>query len=189
MKNASPAQILQQLLEEKWKLKESDKKISSLQHLFGYTLNSKIMHISPCSEGENSVYTGNGKNSWFTWLWLQPDVFWKGEIKLNGIQVPVLQEIYQPALRGIVEIRHCFQVSRRRSWFEVHVIFTREMNVINKELSSSWIISSSVLNRNENQTPSMSLFSGFDAFVFTRTMWWQNNLACVPDPWIPFPSL
>ncbi|HNP99211.1 MAG TPA: saccharopine dehydrogenase C-terminal domain-containing protein, partial [Bacteroidia bacterium] len=102
MKNASPAQILQQLLEEKWKLKESDKDLIVMQHLFGYTLNSKnYVHTSSLVvKGENSVYTGMAKTVGLP-VAIAARCILKGEIKLNGIQVPVLQEIYQPVLREL----------------------------------------------------------------------------------------
>lgn len=102
LKNASPAQILQQLLEEKWKLKESDKDMIVMQHLFGYTLNSKnYVHTSSLVvKGENSVYTGMAKTVGLP-VAIAARCILKGEIKLKGIQVPVLQEIYQPVLREL----------------------------------------------------------------------------------------
>ncbi|MBL7884627.1 MAG: saccharopine dehydrogenase NADP-binding domain-containing protein, partial [Bacteroidia bacterium] len=43
--NASPAQVLQDLLEEKWKLNEADKDMIVMQHQFKYTLNNESRTI------------------------------------------------------------------------------------------------------------------------------------------------
>lgn len=102
LKNASPAQILQQLLEEKWKLNNSDKDMIVMQHLFGYTLGAKkFQHTSSLVvKGENSVFTAMARTVGLP-VAIAARFILNGEIKMNGVQVPVHKEIYQPVLREL----------------------------------------------------------------------------------------
>ncbi|MEZ5197937.1 MAG: saccharopine dehydrogenase C-terminal domain-containing protein [Bacteroidales bacterium] len=59
LKKATPAQILQKILEEKWALDPGDKDMIVMQHGFEYKLNDKYYQItsSMVVEGENNTDT------------------------------------------------------------------------------------------------------------------------------------
>ena len=61
--NATPAKMLQKILEESWTLDENDKDMIVMQHLFGYELNGKKHQIesSFIVLGENQTYTAMSK--------------------------------------------------------------------------------------------------------------------------------
>ena len=97
--NATPAQALQKLLEEKWKLKDSDKDMIVMQHQFEYSLNGKnILHTSSLVvKGENSVYTAMAKTVG-TPVAIAARLILNGKITLKGVHIPVQRAIYEPVL-------------------------------------------------------------------------------------------
>jgi len=70
LKNATPAQILEKILKDSWTLKEDDKDMIVMQHLFGYELNGKKHQIesSMVCIGDNQVYTAMAKPLVCLWL-------------------------------------------------------------------------------------------------------------------------
>jgi hypothetical protein len=61
--NATPAQVLQLILEQKWTLKETDLDMIVMYHLFGYELNEKRMQRESFMvlEGDDRVSTAMAK--------------------------------------------------------------------------------------------------------------------------------
>ena len=59
LQNATPAQILQKILQDSWTLAEDDKDMIVMQHLFGYEINGEKKQIesSFVVKGENQTYT------------------------------------------------------------------------------------------------------------------------------------
>ncbi|MES2678727.1 MAG: saccharopine dehydrogenase C-terminal domain-containing protein [Bacteroidota bacterium] len=107
----TPAQLLQALLEEKWKLKSGDKDMIVMQHQFEYTL--------PGQKGLqklNSSLGVIGKNQDHTAMALTVGLplaitvknFLTGQFKLSGVQTPVKKEIYLPLLTELEEHGICF---------------------------------------------------------------------------------
>jgi saccharopine dehydrogenase (NADP+, L-glutamate forming) len=99
---ATPAQILQKLLEEKWKLKETDKDMIVMQHQFEYTINGKnIFHTSSLAvTGENSIYTAMAKTVGLP-VAVAAKLILSNKIKLTGVQIPVSREFYMPILEEL----------------------------------------------------------------------------------------
>lgn len=100
LKQATPAKILQQLLEEKWKLKESDKDMVVMQHQFeieNSELKIKNLISTLVVKGENSIETAMAKTVGLP-LAIAAKLILNGKVKLKGVQVPVHQEIYDPVL-------------------------------------------------------------------------------------------
>lgn len=97
--NASPAQILQDLLEEKWKLGATDKDMIVMQHQFEYTLNGKSHKInsSLVVKGEDQTYTAMAKTVGLP-LAITSKLILQGKIKARGVTIPTQKEIYQPLL-------------------------------------------------------------------------------------------
>jgi saccharopine dehydrogenase-like NADP-dependent oxidoreductase len=102
IKDASPAQILQHLLDQKWKLKESDKDMIVMQHQFRYIINGKTTdHTSSLVvKGDNSVYTAMAKTVGLP-MAIAARLIMNGKIKLKGVQIPVETVIYKPVLEEL----------------------------------------------------------------------------------------
>jgi saccharopine dehydrogenase-like NADP-dependent oxidoreductase len=99
LKNASPAQILQDLLEEKWLLKEHDKDMIVLQHQFEYALEgqSKKITSSLVVKGDDQTYTAMAKTVGLP-LAITAKLILQGKIKSRGVVIPTIKEIYEPVL-------------------------------------------------------------------------------------------
>lgn len=99
LKEASPAELLQHLLEEKWLLKQGDKDMIVMQHLFEYELNGehKKLTSSLVVIGDNEVHTAMAKTVGLP-LAISIKNFLIGKFKLYGIQIPIVKEIYEPLL-------------------------------------------------------------------------------------------
>ena len=99
LKNATPAQILLKILEDKWSLDPDDKDMLVMWHKFNYTLNEyeHELHCSMVSIGEDLVYTAMAKTVGLP-LGIAAKLIAENKIALKGIQIPVHPEIYDPVL-------------------------------------------------------------------------------------------
>lgn len=111
MTEGTPAQLLQALLEEKWKLKTGDKDLIVMQHQFEYTQPGKkeIQKL-------NSSLVVTGKDQSHTAMALTVGLplaitvknFLTGLFQLSGVQTPVKKEIYLPLLKELEEYNIIF---------------------------------------------------------------------------------
>jgi saccharopine dehydrogenase-like NADP-dependent oxidoreductase len=99
VKNASPAQILQSLLEEKWKLKTGDKDMIVMQHYFGYTDNGieKSIISSLVVKGDSDSHTAMAKTVGLP-LAITVKNLLIGKLNISGVCIPTTPEIYNPLL-------------------------------------------------------------------------------------------
>jgi len=99
MKNASPAQILQKLLEEKWALQDDDLDMIVMQHQFIYSLNGKRKKIisSMIIKGQNQVHTAMSITVGLP-MAIAVKFILNGVINDTGVKIPVEKSIYQPVL-------------------------------------------------------------------------------------------
>lgn len=99
LKDATPAQILQDLLEEKWLLKENDKDMIVMQHEFEYSLKGQTKKItsSLVVKGEDQTYTAMAKTVGLP-LAISAKLILQGKIKTRGVTIPTTKEIYEPVL-------------------------------------------------------------------------------------------
>lgn len=104
LKNATPAQILEKILRDSWTLKENDKDMIVMQHLFGYELNGKKEQIesSMVCIGDNQTYTSMAKTVGLPVAIATLKIL-NGEIKTPGVQMPILKEVYEPILKELEE--------------------------------------------------------------------------------------
>lgn len=102
LKEASPAELLQQLLEEKWLLKPGDKDMIVMQHQFEYQLNGvyKQLNSSLVVIGDDEVHTAMAKTVGLP-LAIAVRNFLTGKFKLSGVQIPIVKEIYEPMLEEL----------------------------------------------------------------------------------------
>lgn len=99
LKNATPAQILQKLLEEKWVFEEDDKDMIVMQHQFGYVEkghNRKILS-SMVVEGDDHVHTAMSKTVGLPVAIAVKHIL-TGKLNLSGVHIPTRKEIYEPVL-------------------------------------------------------------------------------------------
>ena len=102
LKNATPAQILQQLLEEKWKLDEEDKDMIVMQHDFEYKKGKKYYKIvsSMVVEGKDNVETAMAQTVGLP-LGIGCKLILEGKITATGVHIPTAKNIYEPILKEL----------------------------------------------------------------------------------------
>ncbi len=102
LKNATPAQMLQRILENSWTLQENDKDMIVMQHLFGYELNGKKHQIesSLVVLGENQTYTAMAKTVGLP-VAIAAIKILKKEITTPGVLLPISKEVYEPILKEL----------------------------------------------------------------------------------------
>ncbi|WP_347173673.1 saccharopine dehydrogenase family protein [Polaribacter uvawellassae] len=102
LKNATPAQILQKILMDKWTLSEDDKDMIVMHHKFGYELNGKKQQIesSMVTLGENQTYTAMAKTVGLPVAIAALKIL-NGEIKTPGVLRPISKEVYEPILKEL----------------------------------------------------------------------------------------
>lgn len=97
--NGTPAEILQSIIEPKWKLDQADKDMVVMWHKFTYLLNGKMneVHSSLVVEGENQVETAMAKTVGLP-MAIAAKLILQGKISISGVQIPVLKQVYEPIL-------------------------------------------------------------------------------------------
>jgi len=111
--SVSPAMILQDLLEEKWKLKEHDKDMIVMQHQFEYrTKKQEIKKIvsSLIVKGEDQTYTAMAKTVGLP-LAIVTKLILQNKITTRGVVIPVMKEIYEPLLSELETLGVIFKES------------------------------------------------------------------------------
>jgi saccharopine dehydrogenase-like NADP-dependent oxidoreductase len=99
LKQATPAQILQKILEDKWKLSPEDKDMIVMKHEFIYEFNGKkkCLESSLVIKGDDQTYTAMAKTVGLP-LGIAAKLILENKIQLKGLQIPTHTEIYAPIL-------------------------------------------------------------------------------------------
>lgn len=102
MKAGTPAQLLQHLLEKKWVLKQDDRDMVVMQHLFvidtkGNTRLPGSIISSLVVKGDDPQHTAMAKTVGIP-LGISVKNFLTGKFNLSGVQIPTKKEIYLPLL-------------------------------------------------------------------------------------------
>ncbi len=102
--DASPAQILQKILVEKWELGKNDKDMIVMQHQFDYTIGDKSKRItsSLVVRGIDKVHTAMAITVG-TPVAIATKLLLTGVIKSTGVVVPIKKDIYEPVLNELEE--------------------------------------------------------------------------------------
>ncbi len=110
IKDATPAQALQKILEEKWTLAPDDKDMIVMYHKFGYELNgekkqidSTMVHI-----GEDQTFTAMAKTVGLP-VGIATLKILNKEIKTPGVLRPISQEVYEPILKELEDFGIVFR--------------------------------------------------------------------------------
>ncbi|MDN5203347.1 saccharopine dehydrogenase C-terminal domain-containing protein [Fulvivirgaceae bacterium BMA10] len=104
IEKGTPAQILEHILKKKWTIDEHDKDMIVMWHKFEYLENGqpKKIHSHSVVKGENAEDTAMAKTVGLP-LGIAAELILKGEIKAKGVQIPIIEEIYDPILNGLAE--------------------------------------------------------------------------------------
>ncbi len=104
IKNATPAQMLQKILMDKWMLQEDDKDMIVMQHKFGYEYKGEKKQIesSMVVIGSDQTYTAMAKTVGLP-VGIAALKILNGEITTPGVQLPISKEVYEPILKELEE--------------------------------------------------------------------------------------
>ena len=104
LKDVTPAQVLQKLLEEKWVLGPNDKDLIVMQHKFVYELNGAVQtkYSTLVVVGQDQVHTAMAITVGIP-LAIGVKMLMLGQIALRGVQMPILPELYEPILKELEE--------------------------------------------------------------------------------------
>ncbi|HEX4887563.1 MAG TPA: saccharopine dehydrogenase C-terminal domain-containing protein [Luteibaculaceae bacterium] len=110
IKNATPAQILQRILEKKWSLEPNDKDMTVMFHKFNYQLggDQRELHAHMVVMGEDQTYTSMAKTVGLP-LGIAAKHMLQGTFSATGVQLPIQKEIYQPILSELAHHGISFQ--------------------------------------------------------------------------------
>jgi saccharopine dehydrogenase (NADP+, L-glutamate forming) len=102
IKEASPAQLLKIILEEKWALQNDDQDMIVMQHQFEYQIGGENKNL--ISElvvlGEDTIKTAMAKTVGIP-LGIASKLYLQNKLNLTGLHIPVKKEIYDPILKEL----------------------------------------------------------------------------------------
>ncbi len=104
LKNATPAQMLQKILEDRWRMADNDKDMIVMFHKFGYEHKGeqKMIESSMVCIGKNHQETAMALTVGLP-LGIALKNVLTGTISTPGVQIPITREIYQPMLEELRE--------------------------------------------------------------------------------------
>ncbi len=102
IKDATPAQILQKILEDKWTLEENDKDMIVMWHKLNFKLNGENKEIRSYMTyiGEDQTYTAMSDTVGLP-VAICAKMILNNKIKLKGVHLPIHKEIYLPILKEL----------------------------------------------------------------------------------------
>lgn len=102
LKMATPAEILQHILLQKWVLDEDDKDMIVMQHRFIAKIDGKEKQIysSMVIEGSDQTHTAMSKTVGFP-VAIATKLILNGEIDTKGVKIPIDKFIYEPVLNEL----------------------------------------------------------------------------------------
>ncbi len=102
--NASPALLLQHLLEQKWKLNPGDLDLVVMLHEFEYNLNgaAKKVRSTLVLKGTDELHTAMAKTVGLP-VAIAAKLILTGHLQLAGVKIPSEAAIYEPVLQELAE--------------------------------------------------------------------------------------
>lgn len=102
LEKGTPAQVLEHILNKKWKLSVGDKDFIVMWHRFKYVLNGKEKEIQAylTTTGDDEVNTAMAKTVGLP-LAIAARLLVEGKIKSRGVNIPVSREFYNPILNEL----------------------------------------------------------------------------------------
>lgn len=126
LKNATPAQILEKILAEKWALQPQDKDMIVMYHKIGYEINGEKKQIDSTMVciGDDGTYTAMAKTVGLPVAIATLKIL-NGEISTPGVHMPINKEVYNPILKELEEYGITFKE------FEVPYLGYNQLNIMN----------------------------------------------------------
>lgn len=105
LKNATPAQILEKILADKWTLQPTDKDMIVMYHKFGYELDGKQFQIDSkmVCLGDDQIYTAMAKTVGLP-VAMATLLILNKKITTPGVQLPTQKEVYVPILNELASL-------------------------------------------------------------------------------------
>lgn len=107
LKNATPAQVMEHILKQKWQLQPGEKDLVVMWHKFTYREKNtdKPMQLtsSLVVTGENDIHTAMAKTVGLP-LAVAVKLFLTGKINLTGMHIPTDRLIYEPVLAELEQL-------------------------------------------------------------------------------------
>ena len=100
IENATPAKILQKILEKKWTLDKDDKDMIVMQHIFNYSINNNQYVLKSSVVVEGGAHTAMALTVG-TPAAIATKLILQGKIKINGVQIPNKPEVYNPVMQEL----------------------------------------------------------------------------------------
>jgi saccharopine dehydrogenase-like NADP-dependent oxidoreductase len=102
---ATPAQVLEKILKEKWALEPGDKDMIVLQHLFIYELNGGKHETTSTlvATGDDEVHTAMAKTVGLP-VGILAKLLLQGKIEKRGVVIPIYPELYEPVLEELKQL-------------------------------------------------------------------------------------
>ncbi|MBC5775220.1 saccharopine dehydrogenase NADP-binding domain-containing protein [Pontibacter sp. KCTC 32443] len=99
---ATPAQVLEKILKEKWQLAPGDKDMIVMQHLFEYELAGEKHELtsSLVVKGDDEVHTAMAKTVGLP-VAILAKLLLQGKITHRGVVIPIHPELYEPVLEEL----------------------------------------------------------------------------------------
>jgi saccharopine dehydrogenase-like NADP-dependent oxidoreductase len=106
LKQATPAQVMEHILKQKWQLQPGDKDMVVMWHKFTYrdknTGNPMQLTSSLVVAGENDIHTAMAKTVGLP-LAVAVKLFFNGKMNLTGMHIPTDRLIYKPVLAELTK--------------------------------------------------------------------------------------
>jgi len=108
--HATPAQVLQSILEDSWTLTQDDKDMIVMYHKFGYELSGEKRQIDANMVviGENHSHTAMAKTVGLP-VAIATILILNKDIASPGVQIPITQEVYEPILSELERLGVVFK--------------------------------------------------------------------------------
>jgi len=99
LRNATPAQLLQSILVEKWALADGDTDMLVMYHEFDFAIKGQNKRIKSymVNTGEDNVFTSMSNTVGLP-MAICAKMILNNEIELKGVQLPIQPEVYNPIL-------------------------------------------------------------------------------------------
>ena len=112
LKKGTPAQILEHILKKKWTLNDSERDLIVMWHKFDYMEGNTIKQIQShlVIEGKDQINTAMSKTVGLP-LGVTAKLLLENKIKVKGVQIPTIKNIYEPVLDELS--RHGLQFLER----------------------------------------------------------------------------
>jgi saccharopine dehydrogenase-like NADP-dependent oxidoreductase len=102
LKKATPAEILEKILMDKWTLQPGERDMIVMYHKFGYELNGEKKQIDSTmvTIGEDDIYTAMSKTVGLP-LAIVTLAILNEKITTPGVQIPIKKEVYEPTMKEL----------------------------------------------------------------------------------------